>query len=159
MSAPEKSNPSSSSDEYLFVYGTLRAAAGHRMNKVLEREGEWIGRGRVPGVLYDIGAYPGAVRKSGIRAYVHGDVYRLRNPQQALKVLDRYEGLDEGKSDGKSAEFKRSRVGVDIGRAKKVRAWIYLYNRPTAGLPRIRSGDYLRPAGRIHRPAARSSRR
>ena len=141
---------------YLFVYGTLRAASDHRMSKVLERHGDFVSRGRVPGVLYDLGPYPGAVKKSGTRAYVRGDVYRLRDGDRALQVLDRYEGFDEKKPRG--AEFKRSRVVVDLGAGKKVRAWIYLYNRPTTGLPKIRSGDYLRPSGPAGRLSAKRTR-
>ena len=141
---------------YLFVYGTLRAASDHRMSKVLERHGDFVSRGRVPGVLYDVGPYPGAVKKSGTRAYVWGDVYRLRDADRALQVLDRYEGFDEKKP--RAAEFKRSRVVVDLGAGKKVRAWIYLYNKPTAGLARIPSGDYLRPSARGGRLSAKRTR-
>jgi gamma-glutamylcyclotransferase (GGCT)/AIG2-like uncharacterized protein YtfP len=131
---------------YIFVYGTLRAAPSHTMSKVLERHADFVSRGRIPGVLYDVGRYPGAVKKSGTRAFVWGDVYRLRDPERALQILDRYEGWDE-KKQPRSAEFKRSRVAVDVGAGKKVRAWIYLYNRSTEGLPQIRSGDYLKSAG------------
>jgi gamma-glutamylcyclotransferase (GGCT)/AIG2-like uncharacterized protein YtfP len=73
---------------------------------------------------------------------VWGDVYRLTDSESALKVLDRYEGLDE--KEPRSGEFRRSRAVVDLGAGKTVKAWIYVFNRPTAGLPRIRSGDYLK---------------
>lgn len=141
-----RARPRTESNNYIFVYGTLRAARNHDMSKVLERHADFVSRGRIPGVLYDVGPYPGAVRKSGARAFVWGDVFRLRDPERALQILDRYEGWDE-KKQPRSAEFKRSRVAVDVGSGKKVRAWIYLYNRPTDGLPLIRSGDYLKSAG------------
>lgn len=137
-SAQPRPNPE---QDYIFVYGTLRPNAGHEMNRVLERFGDLVGRGKVHGILYHVGDYPAAVRKPGTRAFIRGDVYSLRDSDRALKILDRYEGLNEKKP--KSAEFKRSRVVVDLGAGKKVRAWIYLYNRPTTGLPKIRSGDYL----------------
>jgi gamma-glutamylcyclotransferase (GGCT)/AIG2-like uncharacterized protein YtfP len=148
------------SESYIFVYGTLRSAPNHEMNKVLERYADRVGRGRVPGILYDVGRYPGVVRTPGTRAFVWGDVYRLRSPDRALKILDRYEGWDEEKP--RSAEFRRSRVAVDLGDRKKIQAWIYLYNRPTTGLPRIRSGDYFkrtRVSGSASRPPARSGSR
>jgi gamma-glutamylcyclotransferase (GGCT)/AIG2-like uncharacterized protein YtfP len=131
---------------HIFVYGTLRAATNHDISKVLARHADLVGRGRIAGVLYDVGPYPGAVKKAGTRAFVWGDVYRPRDPERALQILDRYEGWDE-KKQPRSAEFKRSRVAVDVGAGKKVRAWIYLYNRPTKGLAQIRSGDYLKSAG------------
>lgn len=133
----------SPSEEYLFVYGTLRSDSGHPMNEVLQGFGGRVGRGKVRGVLYDVGRYPGAVKRSGTRAFVRGHVYRLRDSARALKQLDRYEGLDEKKP--RSGEFRRSRIVVDLDTGRTVKAWIYLYNRPTAGLARIRSGDYRAP--------------
>lgn len=134
---------------YLFVYGTLRPGVGHEMNTVLERYGEPVGRGKIPGILYDVGRYPGAVKTTATRAFVRGDVYLLRDADRALKVLDRYEGWDDKKP--RSGEFRRSRAVVDLGGGKTVKAWIYLYNRPTSGLPRIRSGDYLAGSTRVSR--------
>jgi hypothetical protein len=90
------------------------------MNKVLERHADRVGRGKIPGTLYDVGRYPGAVKRSGTRAFVWGDLYRLRDPDRALKILDRYEGLDE-KNLGR-AEFRRSRVTIDLGAGKKISA-------------------------------------
>jgi gamma-glutamylcyclotransferase (GGCT)/AIG2-like uncharacterized protein YtfP len=129
------------------------------MNAVLKRYGNRVGRARLHGTLYDVGRYPGAVRRSGTRAFVWGDVYDLKDPDQALKVLDRYEGLSE--NDSEPAEFRRSRVTVDLGPGRRVPAWIYLYNRPTAGLTRIRSGDYLDYLNRARetRPRARIASR
>jgi gamma-glutamylcyclotransferase (GGCT)/AIG2-like uncharacterized protein YtfP len=126
------------------------------MNKVLERYGDRIGRGKIPGILYDVGRYPGAVKSSETRAVVRGDVYLLRDADRALKVLDRYEGWDEKKP--RSGEFRRSRVVVDLGAGKTVKAWIYLYNRPTTGLMRIRSGDYLEGSSRANRVSEKRSR-
>jgi gamma-glutamylcyclotransferase (GGCT)/AIG2-like uncharacterized protein YtfP len=142
--------------DYLFVYGTLRASAGHQMNAVLEQYGDLVGSGKVPGILYDVGRYPGAVKSSGTRAFVRGDLYALRNPDRALKVLDRYEGWDEKKP--RSGEFKRSRVLVSLGGGRTVKAWIYLYNRPTTGLTRIRSGDYLAGSPRTSRALDKRAR-
>ncbi len=133
--------PEAAAPAHLFVYGTLRSDSNHEMNKVLEPYADRVGPGKIPGILYDIGPYPGAVKTTGTRAFVRGDVYRLRDPDRALKVLDRYEGWDEKKP--RSGEFRRSRVVVDLGAGKTVKAWIYFYNRPTSGLTRIRSGDYL----------------
>lgn len=141
---------------YIFVYGTLRSASNHDMRKVLEQHADFVSRGRIPGVLYDVGPYPGAVKKSGTQAFVRGDVYRLRDSERTLQILDRYEGWDEKKP--RSAEFKRSRVAVDLGAGKKIRAWIYLYNRPTTGLTKIRSGNYLGTTSRSSRVSEKRSR-
>jgi gamma-glutamylcyclotransferase (GGCT)/AIG2-like uncharacterized protein YtfP len=129
------------------------------MSRILERHADRVGRGKLPGILYDVGDYPGAVRRSGTRAFISGDVYRLRDAERALKILDRYEGWNEKKPG--SSEFRRSRVAVDMGSGKKVSAWIYLYNRSTTGLPRILSGDYLkrpREAAAARPPSKSASR-
>ena len=128
----------SATEDYLFVYGTLRSESGHPMNEVLRGYGGRVGLGRVRGALYDLGRYPGAVETRETAAFVHGEVYLLRDPGRDLEALDRYEGLDE-----KRPEFRRDRIDVELDDGRTVEAWIYLYNRPTAGLARIRSGDYL----------------
>jgi gamma-glutamylcyclotransferase (GGCT)/AIG2-like uncharacterized protein YtfP len=151
---PGRPRPTDEPADYIFVYGTLRSASDHDMSKVLQRHADFLGPGRIPGVLYDVGPYPGVVKKAGARAYVRGDVYRLRDSERSLRILDRYEGWDAKKPS--SGEFRRSRVAVDLGAGKKIRAWIYLYNRPTTGLPKIRSGDYL---GKASRPGRVSRKR
>lgn len=134
------------SADYLFVYGTLRSDSGHPMSRTLKQFGERVGPGKVRAVLYDVGSYPGAVDTAETGAFVQGEVYLLRNPESDLETLDRYEGLD-GQSP-ESGEFRRSRTVVELEAGGSLRAWIYLYNRPTAGLARIRSGDYSAPRKR-----------
>ena len=50
--------------EFIFVYGTLRAAIGHSMHSVLSKHGEYMGKGIMSGKLYDISGYPGVLRSS-----------------------------------------------------------------------------------------------
>lgn len=139
----------SPANDYLFVYGTLRSDSGHPMNRILEGFGGRVGRGRVPGALYDVGHYPGAVETPATRSFVRGEVYLLRDPGRNLEALDRYEGLDDKKPE--AGEFRRRRIAVELDDGRTVEAWIYLYNRPTSGLPRIRSGDYLAGSSRVSR--------
>ncbi len=44
--------------EYLFVYGTLLSFFHHPLNQKIMEEGEFIGKGRAKGILYDAGDYP-----------------------------------------------------------------------------------------------------
>ena len=133
----------SAPEDFLFVYGTLRSDSGHPMNRLLEGFGGRVGLGRVGGVLYDLGSYPGAVETAEAGAFVRGEVYLLRDPGRNLEALDRYEELDGEKP--QSGEFRRGRIAVELDDGTTVEAWIYLYNRPTAGLARIPSGDYVAP--------------
>lgn len=123
----------------LFVYGTLRRGFPHPMQRDLERHAEWVDHGRLAGELFDLGGYPAAVADPGAESWVHGDLYRLFDPESAFMVLDQYEGCAPGRDDG---EYRREVRHVDSERQGTCRAWVYLYNRPVAGLPRVASGDY-----------------
>jgi len=45
--------------DLIFVYGTLRRAAGHPAHRLVVEHGEFAGNGFVRGRLYDAGEYPG----------------------------------------------------------------------------------------------------
>ena len=76
----------------LFVYGTLRR--GGERYSLLERLGAaYVGKGSVAGELYDLGAYPGALKSRSKSARVVGEVYHLPDTTQALRSLDEYEGV------------------------------------------------------------------
>src|SRR5215469_12159549 len=57
---------------------------------------EYLGPGPIGGVLYRPRGrrYPGAVRTHADR-YVHGELYKLQDPAEALKVIDKLEGINE----------------------------------------------------------------
>lgn len=135
--------------EFLFVYGTLRRGAGGRMHGLVARSGEFVGMATFQGLLYRIGAYPGAVASADQRHSVVGEVYRLRAPDFVFRRLDRYEGC--GPRFGQDPEYARKRCTLTLASGQAVRAWIYLYSRPTAGLPPIPSGDFLHPSARAPR--------
>lgn len=132
----------------LFVYGTLRRSARSRMSRVLEREADFIDHASMPGALFDLGDYPGAVEGRDSESQVRGDVYRLRNPEKTLSALDRYEGFDP--DDASGSEYRRARRKVKLDSGKQVQAWVYLYNQPTEGQPRIRSGNYRERSKTAH---------
>ena len=116
--------------DWLFVYGTLRPAAGTAWSKELLRASRHHQPARMTGVLYDLGRYPGMVR--GGSGWVHGEVVRLRDPEATLSRLDSYEGR----------EFKRISARA-ITRSRTVGCWVYVYNGPCCGAARIPGGDYL----------------
>lgn len=73
-------------ERYVFVYGTLRRGELRDINHLQPRP-EWVGQGRVSGVLYDLGAYPGIVLGGSSR--VRGEVYRIG--PELEQELDRIE--------------------------------------------------------------------
>lgn len=123
-------------EAHLFVYGTLRRAFSHPMQKLLERGGMWRGEGTCQGRLYDLGAYPGMVDPDAPEDEVTGDVYALAPARQdkVLHRLDRYEGVEAGL-------YRREQRSVVLG-GEEVNAWVYLYDRPLEDAELIPSGDY-----------------
>jgi len=126
----------------LFVYGSLRTGAGTRMEAELVRGARAAGRGWLPGRLYDLGAYPGYVPGAEDDGRVLGEVWTLTAPETLLPLLDRYEGCTE--DDPEPHEYRRVVQTVQMADGSTREAWVYVYNRPPAGLRPIPGGDYLR---------------
>jgi gamma-glutamylcyclotransferase (GGCT)/AIG2-like uncharacterized protein YtfP len=100
----------------------------------------------VQGRLYRVAYYPGLVASRRSREWVRGDVYAIDSPAKLLGILDAYEGRTAPR------EFKRTTLPVLLDSGDLIEAWVYVYTRPTRGLPRIISGDFLNPrAGRVRR--------
>lgn len=126
--------------EHLFVYGTLRRPEGPPggVADALRSGAAVVGEGEIAARLYRTASYPAAVPDEESR--VRGTVYRLEAPDRVLRVLDRYEGCEpEG-----SGLFRREEVEVSLDGDGSLTAWAYLWNRSTADLREIPSGDYLR---------------
>lgn len=128
--------------EYLFVYGTLRRGFRTPIHPLLGRYATFCGPGWVRGVLFDLGAYPGLCSDMEADSLVTGEVYRLDHPEPLLARLDRYEGYGPGFR--RPPEYVREMREIERQDGLRVSAWVYLFNRPVRGAPRIRSGDYRR---------------
>ncbi len=152
--------------EQIFVYGTLRRELGHPMHRLLAQHARYVGRASFAGRLYDLNGYPGAVPDPAGRGRVWGEVYRFSAPGPLLALLDRYEGCNNnanagssgGKRGGPQDEYRRELRTVYGENGERLRAWIYLYNRPVGGRREIPGGDYLEalrgqaaPGGAKHR--------
>ena len=105
---------------YLFVYGTLQL--GQPLHHELVRaRAEFVGWARMPGRLYDLGRYPGALAAGD--QVIPGELYRLPEPEPALRHLDTVEGR----------QFHRAMVRVMLEHGKPQQAWVYLLKRPPPG--------------------------
>jgi gamma-glutamylcyclotransferase (GGCT)/AIG2-like uncharacterized protein YtfP len=125
--------------EHLFVYGTLRQGYDLKLMNKVKNLIRYIGQGKVNADLYDLGRYPGAVRRREATEVI-GDVFELTNPGSVLRTLDKYEGIG---SDEAAAEFIRRRSRVKLRSGQTVTAWVYWYNREPAGKIRIKHKNYL----------------
>ena len=117
---------------HLFVYGSLKADGSAAD---LMRGCDLVGEATVAGALYDIdGRFPALVLAGP--GTVHGEIWRC--PVDRLRVLDAYEGTEDGL-------FRR--VGVESeGRG----CWTYVAGAALAArltaAGRIESGTWGRPA-------------
>jgi len=134
----------SSAISRVFVYGTLRKDARGRVPLPLTRGWTFEGYGTVPAELYDFGAYPGAVPSTSVGARVRGEVHRLPDTGETLRLLDHYEGC--GPHDRPPHEFEREVIDVTLEDGESVQAWIYWY-RPVPRGRRLATGDYLERTG------------
>ena len=127
-------------NQHLFAYGTLRRSyfpdkvAGIR-DKLI-----FVGEGETNGLLYDIGTYPAAVRGDGTQK-IKGDVFLLREPEQVLRIIDQYEGIDD--ASGTIGEFVRLKECIRLNSGGELLAWIYWYNQDVQGRISLSTGDYL----------------
>jgi gamma-glutamylcyclotransferase (GGCT)/AIG2-like uncharacterized protein YtfP len=133
--------------EYLFVYGTLRKDYDLKLKDKVSDDLQYVGQGKVGAVMYDIGQYPGAVKRKVIKTKsqtvreIIGDVFLINNPRKVFGVLDKYEGYSE--KNIKSSEFVRKRNRVKLNSGKNINAWIYWYNYDPSDKPKIGNKDYL----------------
>jgi gamma-glutamylcyclotransferase (GGCT)/AIG2-like uncharacterized protein YtfP len=123
--------------DLLFCYGTLMR--GYPLHRLLERDAEYVGDAVARGRLFDLGAYPAAVRDPD--AEIAGELYRVREPA-LWAALDSAEG----------PQYHREEVTIRTAGGGAAAAFIYWYRGPLAGVP-VPGGDYRAhaPARSIHR--------
>jgi gamma-glutamylcyclotransferase (GGCT)/AIG2-like uncharacterized protein YtfP len=123
-----------SEPSHIFVYGTLRAESDHPMARRLSARARLVGKGSVPGRLYDLGWYPAAMFDEGERRQIVGDVFALRPGTRLLAELDAYEAGDPN--------YARVPLEVKLADGGTVTAWAYGVSRPPKARL-IHSGDFI----------------
>lgn len=127
---------------HLFVYGSLRKALDGSLHALLKNQAVFINAARLPGKLYLIDSYPGLVSTPTFSSFeVQGEVYRLKQPERLLQNLDEYEECAEHFP--LPHEYKRLIKSVTLSGGQHLTCWVYVYNRPAAGLKHIIGGDFL----------------
>lgn len=128
-------------EDYLFVYGTLRRDTAR--HDLLQRFCKYIDYGTLNGKLYQIGDYPGVVISDDSRQQVVGEVYRIQSYEMLFAELDDYEECSS--SFAEPHEYVRQQQTITLADGHTLTAWVYLYNQPITGLKLIASGDFLNP--------------
>jgi gamma-glutamylcyclotransferase (GGCT)/AIG2-like uncharacterized protein YtfP len=125
----------------LFVYGTLMRGFDHPMARLLAANADFLGPATCKGRLYLVRHYPGLVLSDDPTDIVHGELFRLREPDAMLREFDMYEACGEGFAE--PTEYVRQMLSVTLGDGAASEAWTYLYNWSVAALPLIATGRFL----------------
>jgi gamma-glutamylcyclotransferase (GGCT)/AIG2-like uncharacterized protein YtfP len=126
--------------DYLFAYGTLEGGNPPREIANTVKELRYVGNGYVLGRLYDLGKYPGAILDAGRGGKIFGKIYELPSDPKLLNRLDAYEEFDP-KRPAKSL-FVRRQTSISRPNKKKVKGWVYEYNRNVGARRLIDNGRY-----------------
>ena len=125
---------------YLFVYGTLMVNFNHRLKAFILENGAHIGNIQLPGVLYDLGRYPGFKYQEGTAYTVKGNIYELHTPDETFAVLDKFEGIIPTLPPELN-EYIRRQIVISF-QEQSLSLSFYEYNGNTKGLTLIPEGDY-----------------
>jgi gamma-glutamylcyclotransferase (GGCT)/AIG2-like uncharacterized protein YtfP len=127
---------------HLFLYGTLLPdLAPAELRDVVARL-RHLGPAHVPGVLYDLGDFPGALVDPASPDRVVGRVFRLPDDPGVLAALDAHEGFEP--ADPAGSLFLRVERTVTLPDGGRLACWVYAYNRDPGQAPRVPHGDYAR---------------
>ena len=126
--------------DLLFVYGTLMRGYDHPMARLLSAHADFVGTATCRGRLYLIKHYPGLLTSDDASDIVHGEVFRLQQPEALLRELDMYEACGDGFA--QPTEYLRQLHSVTTADGVTHEAWTYVYNWPVTALPRIVSGTF-----------------
>ena len=126
--------PDPSRGEFIAIYGSLLRGLAAMQEIGVGNRLRFVGPCLIEGQLFDLGAYPGLRRGTGL---VVGEIYALLD-SEALKTLDRFEDFEPAQPHG--SLYLRERVSLI--EPADTEAWIYFYNQVPDASQQIESGDW-----------------
>ena len=120
-------------NDLLAVYGLLRPGGGGLERLGLTSDVVAVSPCRIPGLLYDLGGYPGLVDGT---EEVNGDLMRVMNDYVGAR-LDAFEDFNPLRPN--ASLYIRKHVELIKPRQ---RAWVYVFNRGVQDMSRIEHGDW-----------------
>jgi gamma-glutamylcyclotransferase (GGCT)/AIG2-like uncharacterized protein YtfP len=122
---------------HVFVYGTLRRGDDNDIN-LLSPSPHFVGAGRVGGVMYHLGDYPGVLLTDASDHNIVGEVYAIS--PELEKVLDEIEMIYPQQHD----EYSKRTVIALVG-ARQISCLFYEINAAyIVDRPVIDSGDWTK---------------
>ena len=124
--------------DHIFFYGTLMRTFPLRARVGIDDWLEYVGDGRVPGVLFDLGTYPGLVVDAS--SEVCGEVYKILNPVELFTHIDPIE--DYRVMAPHEGQYIRQTMNATLDDGREKTVWCYVYNHPLPLSGQIKDGDY-----------------
>ncbi len=134
------------SDRLIALYGTLRDAELRRELGLTPRLRR-LGRCRLQGIMHNLGPYPALVEGKGV---VHAELFEVLD-RDAFPIMDAFEEYDPKRP--KLSSYLRVRVRLAV---PDLECWVYRYNRPLRGVPRVLGGDWIKHRGLYRHTPARA---
>jgi gamma-glutamylcyclotransferase (GGCT)/AIG2-like uncharacterized protein YtfP len=129
---------------HLFAYGTLQPGLAPPEMASLVARLTLAAEASVPGRLYLLGSYPGAILDPSASTRIQGVIYLLpQDPADAQAVLAQLDGYEEFfPALPAASQFLRIQHTVHTPDAGAFDCWLYVYNRPIAGALLIEDGVF-----------------
>ncbi|MEQ9306601.1 MAG: gamma-glutamylcyclotransferase family protein [Marinoscillum sp.] len=125
--------------DYLFAYGFLkRRFHGNTKTQTPAFEAEFVSDGWYKGLIYRVDIYPGVIPADD-GSKVKGEVFRLKSPEIALKILDKYENSRPLVILNPDYERVIRPIETSSG---VVNCWVYEYLKPVNPATLISSGEF-----------------
>lgn len=123
----------------LFIYGTLMRGQSHDLAKQFPDQVSFIRKAQWAGYLFNVNTYPGAIPSTDADAWVTGELWHVKNPEEVFVRLDDYEECSANYPT--PHEYKRSIELILIGEQTTF-AWMYVYQLPITNLLKIPTGVF-----------------
>lgn len=127
--------------DHLFVYGMLLSSVRHAVGERLRGEADLVGSATFQGRLFRVSWYPGVVDGEP-GDVVHGEVWRLHDPDATFDWLDEFEGVTRTSGSVTQPDEYTRETRTVTGPAGPVDAWLYMYARDASDLVEVRSGRW-----------------
>jgi gamma-glutamylcyclotransferase (GGCT)/AIG2-like uncharacterized protein YtfP len=134
--------------DFLFVYGTLLPGRAPDHLREIAARLKPFAPGCMPGRLFNLGNFPGAVFDAAAATRVYGEVLELPNDGELHSRLDDYE--DFSPAEPSRSIFIRERLPIMLSGGAQLLCWVYVYNRDPGDAPLIPGGDYSAWISRQH---------
>lgn len=125
---------------YLFAYGFLkRKYHGNQKTQTPDFKHQFITSGTLNGHIYKVDVYPGVIVDLHSNDVVHGEIFELLNPEEDLRMLDRYENAKPLVHLNPDYERRIRTIHTDNG---ELDCWVYEYLKPINPATKLESGEF-----------------